>query len=55
MDDKQITDAAIDFYPKQFTQGREGNNFSLLNHIPELIFEEDNIAIETIFAEEEVR
>ncbi|XP_060170505.1 uncharacterized protein LOC132601442 [Lycium barbarum] len=50
-----LADEAISFYQKQFTQEPQQEEFSLLEHIQELVTEEDNIVICSIPSLEEVR
>ncbi|XP_060183209.1 uncharacterized protein LOC132613179 [Lycium barbarum] len=50
-----LADEAISFYQKQFTQEPQQEEFSLLEHIQELVTEEDNVVFCSIASLEEVR
>lgn len=40
--DSAIAEEGIKFYRNQFQQEKEGSDFHILNHIPEMVSEEDN-------------
>ncbi|XP_060211803.1 uncharacterized protein LOC132639368 [Lycium barbarum] len=50
-----LADEAISFYQKQFTQEPQQEEFSLLEHIQELVTEEDNVVFCSIPSLEQVR
>lgn len=54
-DEAQIANEAINFYQQQFTQERDATNFPLLDHIPDLIIEDDNLVLESIRDEKEIK
>lgn len=45
----------LSFYQKQFTQERYATVFHLLDHIPDLITEDENRVLEAIPAEQEIK
>lgn len=50
-----LEDEAINFYQKQFTQERDVCSFALLDHISELISDEDNEMLGAMPNDEEIK
>ncbi|XP_060182976.1 uncharacterized protein LOC132612923 [Lycium barbarum] len=54
-EEEGIIDEAIRFYTAQFTKEEDPKDFEILNHLPRMIFEEDNLWFEAEPTKEEVK
>lgn len=53
--DKEIGEAAVQYYQHQFQEDRNNQNFAMLKHIPRLLTKEDNTKMEKLPDKEEVK